>query len=388
MEILASDMPIKVVLKVADVLDESALHAHLGFVAAAATLARMAAGLGTVYVLQGTSSGLYRSRAAIGEGLSCAGPALISIYSASAPGIPPYLLSAAALQGRAFPAFRHDPRAEEASRLVVDGNPQTPASWPVDVLDYEDRDHQRAAIESAFTFVDFVACDPRHAGHFAIVPKAEWNDAMVPAADFIAGDAAANAGKVPYVWMVDAKMALHRALVDESLITAARRCLEAWHSLQALGGVRSTTVERLIARERQSWEAEKRIEIEALQRAAAAAPAAASAPAPAAAPAAAPMATAAAAAAIAEAEPEKKSDDPYIETVRCTTCNECTTINDRMFAYDGNKQAFIKDPSAGTYKQLVEAAESCQVSIIHPGKPRDPNEPGLAELMKRAEAFL
>ena len=58
-----------------------------------------------------------------------------------------------------------------------------------------------------------------------------------------------------------------------------------------------------------------------------------------------------------------------------------------MFAYDGNKQAHIKDPSAGTYRQLVEAAESCQVAIIHPGKPRDPNEPGLDELLKRAEAF-
>jgi hypothetical protein len=58
-----------------------------------------------------------------------------------------------------------------------------------------------------------------------------------------------------------------------------------------------------------------------------------------------------------------------------------------MFAYNENKQAFIKDVTAGTYAQLVQAAESCQVSIIHPGKPRDPNEPGLEELVARAEAF-
>ena len=37
--------------------------------------------------------------------------------------------------------------------------------------------------------------------------------------------------------------------------------------------------------------------------------------------------------------------------------------------------------------QLVEAAESCQVAIIHPGKPRDPNEAGLTELLARAEPF-
>ena len=73
---------------------------------------------------------------------------------------------------------------------------------------------------------------------------------------------------------------------------------------------------------------------------------------------------------------EKPSDDPYIETSRCTTCNECTQINDKMFGYDANKQASIVNPDAGTYRQLVEAAESCQVSIIHPGKPRNPDEPG------------
>jgi hypothetical protein len=36
---------------------------------------------------------------------------------------------------------------------------------------------------------------------------------------------------------------------------------------------------------------------------------------------------------------------------------------------------------------LVQAAESCQVAIIHPGKPRNPNEPGLEDLVKRGEAF-
>ena len=88
------------------------------------------------------------------------------------------------------------------------------------------------------------------------------------------------------------------------------------------------------------------------------------------------------------AETERSSDDPYIETARCTSCNECTQINDKMFAYDANKQASIVNPDAGTYRQLVEAAEGCQVSIIHPGKPRNPNEPGLDELMERAEPFL
>ena len=59
-----------------------------------------------------------------------------------------------------------------------------------------------------------------------------------------------------------------------------------------------------------------------------------------------------------------------------------------MFGYDDNKQAFIKDLNAGTYRQLVEAAENCQLSIIHPGKPWNQGEPGLDELIKRAEPFI
>ena len=58
-----------------------------------------------------------------------------------------------------------------------------------------------------------------------------------------------------------------------------------------------------------------------------------------------------------------------------------------MFAYNENRQAFIADPDAGTYAELVQAAENCQVAIIHPAKPRNPAEAGLEELLKRAEQF-
>ena len=48
------------------------------------------------------------------------------------------------------------------------------------------------------------------------------------------------------------------------------------------------------------------------------------------------------------------------------------------------------DPAAAPAVDMgaaVQAAEACQVAIIHPGKPRDPNEPGLEELLARAEPF-
>ena len=80
--------------------------------------------------------------------------------------------------------------------------------------------------------------------------------------------------------------------------------------------------------------------------------------------------------------------EAYIESARCTTCNECTNLNGRLFAYNGDKQAYVKDAKAGTFQQLVLAAERCPVSIIHPGKPWDPAESGLEELMERAKPFM
>lgn len=48
---------------------------------------------------------------------------------------------------------------------------------------------------------------------------------------------------------------------------------------------------------------------------------------------------------------------------------ERTNFNSRMFACDANKQACIADICASTCQELVAAAESCQLAIIHPGKP-------------------
>jgi hypothetical protein len=388
MEILSSEMPIKVVVQVSDVLEEPVLRAHRGFIAPVAQLARMAMGLGNVYVLQSTSSHLYQARRGILAGLACKGPALFSVFSGSpsdAGTIPPYLLAAAAIRSRAFPAFIYDPAtgSDWATRFALDGNPQPEADWPVHEFSYEDEAHQIVTEQLAFTFVDFVACDPRYSRHFAVVPRAEWNGSMVPVDTSLAGDSSAAAGKVPYLQMVNSDHVLQRSLIDEKLLAGAHRCREMWHSLQELGSIRSSQAEHLLARERKVWEEQKQREFEALKREAK--PGTPSAPGT---QTAAPPAASGDIPVPAVAEAEKPSDDPYIETPRCTSCDECTQINNRMFAYDENKQAYISSLDAGSYRELVEAAESCQVSIIHPGKPRNANEPGLDELIKRAEPFL
>jgi pyruvate-ferredoxin/flavodoxin oxidoreductase len=96
--------------------------------------------------------------------------------------------------------------------------------------------------------------------------------------------------------------------------------------------------------------------------------------------------------AVADAPPVAADDDDlaleaYIETERCTTCNECTNLNGRMFAYNENKQAYIKDIKAGTFAQLVMAAEKCPAALIHPGTPVNPGEKDLAKWIERAKAF-
>jgi ferredoxin len=384
MAVLSSGLPIKVLAQSDDILGEP--QAGQGaFSFAVARLGTMAVGLNDVYVLQASAANLYALRERISRGLMFPGAALFSVFSGAGKEgeLPPYLASAAAMQSRTFPAFCYDPAAgaDLASRFALEENPQPDADWPRHGFTYEDEAHQRVAKDLFFTFVDFVASDRRFAGHFARVPAGKGNGAMIPVGEWLDAEPAAVAEKVPYILMVDGADGLHRSIADEALTTAARRCRDMWHRLQELGGIHNSYAERLLAKEKKAWEEQRQREAAVAAKVEAPAPATAAAAAPAAAPA------APAAPAAAEAAPEQKSDDPYIETLRCTSCNECTNLNPRMFQYNENKQAFIADPNAGTYRQLVEAAENCQVSIIHPGKPRNPNEPDLAELIKRAEPF-
>jgi hypothetical protein len=389
MEVLSSELPMKVLVQTRDLLEESSLGAgHFGFGLRSVQLASTAMGLNDAFILQTVGSNLYALRERVRAGLEYAGPALFSVFAgsgAAAGSLPMYLSGAAAMESRAFPAFTYDPGAgnDWASRFSLEDNPQPDLDWPIEPFEYADEALQRTTEQVAFTIVDFAACDGRYARHFACVPRMFWNANMIPVDEWLARDPKGIGERVPYVLAVDTNDVLQRLVVDAKLMQAARRCREMWHRLQELGGIHNSHAERLLAREKAAWEAQKQREIDSLRAEAGAAVKAPpeGAPTPSA-------ATPAAAAVGAEAPQEKRSsDEPWIETARCPSCNECQNINDRMFAYNENKQAYIKDPDAGTYRQLVEAAEACQVAIIHPGKPRNPNEPGLDELMKRAEAF-
>jgi ferredoxin len=338
--LLASGMPVKVLVQHDDILERTPIQG-LAFGTHARMLAGMALGLNNVYVVQSSASNLPRLAEKIVKGVQYRGVALFSVFSGAAgqsESLPPYLVAAAAMESRAFPAFTYDPSAGDdyAARFSLENNPQPEADWAQHEFAYEDAEHQRMSEMLAFTLTDFAACDRRYAGFFARIPQGQAN------------------GQAPSLLMVDGENRLQKVIASEPVLRETQRCLDNWHHLQSL-----------------------------VQRKAA--------PAPAPAPVAEKPAAAAPASAPAAAEEVKKapaSDEPYIETPRCTTCEECMKINNKLFVYDANKQAYLADPKLGSYKDLVEAAENCQVSIIHPGKPLNPDEPGLDELLKRAEPFL
>jgi hypothetical protein len=355
-EMLALGMPVKVLAQFDDILHRSPVG-RPGFALRSHALAGMALGLQEVYVLQCCASSLYELRDEVRKGLEHPGASVFSVFSGAggeSGRLPAYLVAAAAAESRVFPAFRYDPCAENGARFSLAGNPQPENDWSLRALTYEDAKLQRVREEVAFTLADFAACDGRYAGWFACVPKERTNGGMVPVRDSIAAPAGTPPEKVPYVLLADGLNRIHKAIVADELVGEARRCLEFWRSLQ----------ERVHKKE---------VPVPATPGVEAAPTAAAPAP----------------AAPAAEAEkPARNPDEAYIETPRCSTCEECVKINNRMFVYDANKQAYIADLAAGTYRELVEAAENCQVSIIHPGKPHNPQEPGLEELVARAEPFL
>jgi hypothetical protein len=393
-EALASGLPIKVLIQTDDILgDTSPEPSRTAFGVGSAHLAAMAMGLNSAYVFQGSSAHLCRARERLITGMRYDGPALFCVFSGaveSASHIAPYLLAAAATESRAFPTFAYDPSAGPnwATRFDLADNPQLADDWPVHRLDYEDEALQRQAEDITFTFADFAACDRRYAHHCQTGPQADWREQMVPASEHLKLPPDSNGARQPYVLTIGADDQLRRTVVDEKIIEAARRCNDAWRRLQELAGINNSHATQLLAQARAAWEAEHAQATPAVPDGETGAPPQAAATAPAAEVA---QVVAQVAAEVPEAADDADEaaggDGPSIDTSRCTTCNECTQINNRIFVYNENMQAYIADPEGGTFREIVEAAESCQVSIIHPGKPLNPNEPNLDDLIARAESF-
>lgn len=381
MEIVSCDLPMKVLIHVSNPLGEPSPvdgYPHQGSFVQQLVQTFVA---GNAYVMQCAASSLYRQREQIQRGLEFGGPAIFSVfvpYSDGTTRLPAYLIAAAATESRVFPAFSYDPTAGSGlvDRFDISCNPEGEADWPRRTLHYEDEELQSMTEDVAFTPVDFAVTNSDFTDHFEVAAKNTWNQDLIPVADYLERPGADTIESAPYVPVVGGNNILQRLVVDDKMIRIARRCGERWRTLQELGGVhnsyasaaRADAASELSSAQPESKAADETVpavvdKVPIVEEMIQSQPAVV-------------------------AEPETDSEEAYIETPRCTTCDECTNRNDRMFAYDDNKQAYIKNLDAGTYRELVEAAEACQVAIIHPGMPRNPGEPGLDELIERAQAFI
>jgi ferredoxin len=304
-----------------------------------------------------------------------------------------------------------------AERFDLDDNPQVDRAWPRHEVSFLDDAGQPATTEESFTYAHAAAVDPVFGAHFRVIPRKAWDDEQVEIASYLEMSAGEQRRKVPYIWAVAENGELARAVLTRDLAVAARDRMRAWRILQELAGLHNEYARR--AAEQASEQARVdmedelgRIEAahaeevervrgeaagEAMERLVAvlmdldsvpvSTPRPASVAATAAVPAEDVPAEAEPAAPVEEEEEDLAFDEPYVNSILCTTCNECTNLNPQMFVYNENRQATIADPSAGTFEQLVKAAEKCPARCIHPGAPQPGDSTVTDELIARAKPF-
>ena len=330
------------------------------------------------------------------------------------PILDPWFVASAALESRAHPFLLIDPAAGDraAERVRFDGNPQTDRDWPVETFAHEGLD---GGIDTtlAFTFADYALLMPALHEHFRVVPADCDSGDLVAIAEYLERSDDSVERLVPCVLGIGAQGELVRLAVSRALAFACRDRLNYWHALQELAGIHNFYVERAVERVLDDAQAAAGAERDALLeshakelddlRSEAAGEAMgrlvdvlmgsdlAAEPADVGGPSGpdvgGPSGPTEIAAKAAPTEDEVGFDDPWLDTAACTTCDDCMGINKMMFVYNEDRQAILKDPRAGPYADLVRAAEICPARCIHPGKPLDPDESGLEELIARAEPF-
>ncbi|MCP4042885.1 MAG: ferredoxin [Gammaproteobacteria bacterium] len=337
-------------------------------------------------------------------------------------GLNAWLVAGAALEGRAHPFFTVNPTAGDTAsvRMNFSGNPQPNSDWPIHPFSYQDENGETVKTELTFTFADYCLLLQKLREHFRLVPPECDSDDLIPLVDYLALSQDQASQYVPFILAINENGSLRKLAVSRTMVHACQDRRNYWRTLQELAGIRNQYVEMAVrktreeieskaAAEHERLEAEYQQEIERVRKEEAgeamqrltdvllgldlsgslSVPAARSVEPSRPAPEAAPTADEAPEPEVAEEEEEEEIsfDEPFIDTPLCTSCNDCINLNQLLFVYDENKQALIGDVNAGTFAQLVEAAEICPAKCIHPGKPLNQNEPGLDDLIERAKPF-
>jgi pyruvate-ferredoxin/flavodoxin oxidoreductase len=375
------------------------------------------------FVLQASAAAPSHLLGGVLRGMRSRQPALFVLHAPCPPshGLAPASTPRAArlaIESRALPLLVYDPAAGRrlAERLNLDGNPAPEQAWPTWQLAYVADDGAEQRLELPLTIADWAAAEGRFRAHFSTAPPDGVE--LVPFHAWMALAPGDRAGKAPFVHVVDGARRLGRLVVGDAIVQLAEERLEVWSLLRDMAGAG----ERRLAAEHDGALAALRAEHEAaiadlkaryprliarrlaeaiinggaavpkvdelLARGDVAPPPRVDGVVPAAGgPAAATAVLEAPSAPAAVEESRPLILEAYIDSVLCTACNDCTNLNKRMFAYNAKKQAYIKDLRAGTFRELVTAAEKCPVHIIHPGTPLNPDEKDLDKWVERAKPF-
>jgi pyruvate-ferredoxin/flavodoxin oxidoreductase len=345
-----------------------------------------------------------------------------------------------ALESRAVPNLVFDPDKGTtfSECLDLEGNPAPADTWTSFDLLYRDEQDIEQRMTLPLTIADWALGESRFREHYG---KPGGDEELVPFHEYLEMDQDERADATAFIYTVDAEKRLGKVCVSDEIVELAEERLHFWAQLKELAGIQVSDYMRDSVAENLGKQLEVKLEAlkaeyegkiallttqypqliarriaEGLLRASAndtvaqlmekaeqwegpafiapvgmvlaGAPASnAAAMAPVVKAVAAPSQAATEAAVAEDDDDEDMGNEPYIETIRCTSCDECTGINNKMFAYNEDGLAYIKDPTAGTFKQLVMAAEACAPGIIHPGDPLNPDEKDLDKLIKRAEPF-
>ncbi|MCK6544074.1 ferredoxin [bacterium] len=412
---LASRRPIKFFVMQSRYHSDQA--APTGVISFAHDLAAMAVAHRQAYVYQAAMVHPEQVFHGIRTGLSQSAPSLF--YMLAPVSEHALLASGSALESRAFPEYSYDPQrgVQWGSRFSVEANPQADSDWPVYELTATQYDKTETLLRLPFTFADHLVLDDTMTHHFMDVPPSHWTPDLVLLADYLALPPSEAYTKIPYVWTADKDGILHKTAVDHALVLMAQDRLDAWHFIQEFGGINSYHVARAIAKTRTEMTAEKERALDALhalhqseiekvrEETARSAmeklsavlldldtlpvhntPSSVPSLSVSKAETSATVSDTPTVSAPVEEEPVI-SNEAWLETIRCTSCNECINLNPNIFKYNSAKQAYIGDARAGSYLHIVQAAEKCPAKCIHPGLPLNLSEDGLDALIQRAAVF-
>ena len=364
------------------------------------------------FVFQGGNDNLMLLGNAINEGLKSSVPVLWHVLN-----INEFLSTSAAIESREFPRIYYNYKSGEqsGSRFDIGINPQPEKLWPMYSLEVK-HGKEKQQLEVSFTLADRKILNENSALELELIPEKYHTGDLVLLSEYLISNNNELIGKIPFISVVDENNKVRKAVVPFSWLPGCKERSDFWQYIQEAGGVNSFHVNKALENAREVWNNEKQIEINRLENnfkveiEKVSNEAAGNAmdklvsvlldldnvvTTPVIKPAEKKITVTenANGNAVKEEKVEDKveeitlSSEPWVESFKCTSCNDCTDKLPNVFKYNSDKQAYIYDVTKASFRQLVEVAEKCPAKCIHTGEPADPNEPGLVDLVKRAEPF-